>query len=253
VNGYPEAVGRIVTDYLERVRAQLRLVPAVEQDEFLREIQSHLYDAYQQMPGQDDVARILAVLRNFGEPAEVVAGRLPGAMVRSGARRNLPLYVVGGIFIALFGIPLGAGGAGVLVGLLCALAGVLIAYFATVGSILLVGSLLMLLGAVRFLLPHLWDQLVAMGFIQIGPPVAEFWDRFSSSEQALMLIMIASIFAAAGLGGLWLGKYMIRGLRFLFVLAFDWMRRGAQRIRRGLHRGPREVAGRAATATGFRS
>ena len=80
----------------------------------MREIQSHVYEAYQQMPGEDDVARIFAVLRNLGEPGEVVADRLPGAMVRSGTRRNLPLYVAGGILIALFGIPLGFGGFGVL-------------------------------------------------------------------------------------------------------------------------------------------
>jgi len=59
----------IVRDYLERMKTQLRLVPAREQDEFLREIQSHVYEAYQQTPGEDDVAKILAVLRSLGEPA----------------------------------------------------------------------------------------------------------------------------------------------------------------------------------------
>ena len=82
---YPEVVAKIVNDYLERVKSQLRLVPAHDQGEFLREIESHLYEAYQQTPGDDDVTRILTVLRNFGEPAEVVSDRLPGAMVRSGA------------------------------------------------------------------------------------------------------------------------------------------------------------------------
>ena len=107
MNPYPEVVEKIANDYLERVKSQLRLVPAREKDEFLLEIQSHLYEAYQQMPGEDDVARILAVLRNLGEPADVVSDRLPGTMVRSGTKRNLPLYIVTGILIALFGIPLG--------------------------------------------------------------------------------------------------------------------------------------------------
>ena len=116
---------------MERVKSQLGLVPIREQNEFLREIESHLYEAYQQTPGDDDVARILAVLRNLGEPAEVVSDRLPGTMVRSGTKRNLPLYVVGGILIALFGIPLGFGGLGVLVGILGGLAGMLVAFYAT--------------------------------------------------------------------------------------------------------------------------
>src|ERR1035437_2090901 len=131
MNNYPEVVAKIANNYLERVKSQLGLVPIREQNEFLREIESHLYEAYQQTPGDDDVARILAVLRNLGEPAEVVSDRLPGTMVRSGTKRNLPLYVVGGILIGLLGIPLGFGGLGVLVGILGGLAGMLVAFYAT--------------------------------------------------------------------------------------------------------------------------
>ena len=58
MNNYPEVVPKIANDYLERVKSQLRLVPVRERDEFLREIESHLYEAYQQTPGEDDVARI---------------------------------------------------------------------------------------------------------------------------------------------------------------------------------------------------
>lgn len=241
MSNYPEVVAKIANDYLERVKSQLRLVPAHEQGEFLREIESHLYEAYQRTPGEDDVARILAVLRNFGEPGEVVSDRLPGAMVRSGTKHNLPLYVVGGIFIALFGIPLGFGGVGVLVGLLAALAGILVAYYATAGSFLLVGALTMLLGLTRILLPQLFDRLVVLGYIQINGPVGEFLDHFSPSYQGLLMILFASVFAAGGLGMLWLGRYMLRGLRFLFSLTFDWMRRFAQGVRRKLRRDNHEA------------
>jgi uncharacterized membrane protein len=241
MSNYPEAVAAIANDYLERVTAQLRLVPPRERDEFLREIESHIYEAYQQTPGEDDIARILAVLRNLGEPAEVVADRLPGAMVASGTKRNLPLYIVGGIFIALFGIPLGFGGIGVLVGLLCALAGLLIAYFATAGSLLLVGALFMLFGLIRFAVPPLWDKLVLLGVIQMNGPPAEFLDHFSPSDQGLMMILLASLIVGAGLGMLWVGKHMFRGLRFLSSLAFDLIRRFAQGARRKLRRDPREA------------
>src|ERR1035438_7210333 len=198
MNNYPEVVAKIVSDYLERVKSQLRLVPAHEQGEFLREIESHLYEAYQQTPGEDDVARILAVLRKFGEPAEVVSDRLPGAMVRSGTKRNLPLYVVGGILIALFGLPLGSAGVGVLVGLLAALAGILVAYYAVAGSFLMVGALTMLLGLTRILLPGLFDRLVALGYIQLGGPVGEFLNHFSPGYQGILIILFASLFAEIG-------------------------------------------------------
>lgn len=55
-NGHPEPVAAIATDYLERVKAQLGPVPAREQEEFLREIQSHVYEAYEQTSDENDVA-----------------------------------------------------------------------------------------------------------------------------------------------------------------------------------------------------
>ncbi len=240
MNNYPEVIAKITNDYLERVKTNLRLVAAPERDEFVREIHSHMYEAYQQMPGDDDVARILAVLRNLGEPADVVSDRLPGAMLRSGTRRNLPLYVIGGLFIALFGIPLGFGGLGVLLGLLVALAGVVIAYYATAGSLLLVGGLFGLLGLSRMVVPELWDKLVMLGFIQIDGPVADFLAHFPVSDQGLFIILFASLFIVAGLGMLRLGKSLLRGLRFLFNLVFDWMRRFAQTVRRKLRRNKRD-------------
>jgi hypothetical protein len=240
VQYYPEAVTQIANDYLGRVHLQLRLVTAPEQNEFLREIQSQIYQAYQQTVGVDDVARILAVLRNLGEPAEVVRERLPGAMVRSGAKRNLPLYILAGIFIALFGIPLGFGGLGALLGLLAALAGVLVAFYAAAGSILLVGAIFTLLAFTRFALPDVWDKLVTLGVIQINGPVADFLDRLSPPEQALVMILIATVFIGSGLGLLWLGKYMLRGMRFLLSLIFDETRAFAQTIRRKLRRDKRE-------------
>lgn len=238
---YPAVVASILNDYLERVKSQLRLVPIREQNEFLREIESHVYEAYQQTRGEDDVARILAVLRNLGEPADVVSDRLPGTMVRSGTKRNLPLYVVGGILIALFGLPLGFGGLGVLVGLLAAVAGVLIAFYAAAGSITLVGSLVTVLGLVRFLVPQLFDKLVDLGFIQLGGPVGEFLDQFSPADQGLLMMLVGCILLGFGLGMLWLGKHLLRGLRFLFSLLFDRMRRLAQTVRRKFNHEGRET------------
>src|SRR6266498_2017087 len=232
MTSYPEVVAKIANDYLDRVKSQLRSVPVREQNEFLGEVESHLYEAYQQTQGEDDIARILAVVRNLGEPAEVVSDRLPRTMVRSGAKHNLPLYIVGGTLIALFGIPLGFGGLGVLVGILVALAGMVVAFYATAGSIVLVGAVFTLLGLTRMLLPQLFDRLVVLGLVQITAPVTEFLDHFSPSEQGLMMIVFGSAWLASGLGMLWLGRYLLRGLRFLFGLLFDRMRRFAQSVRR---------------------
>jgi len=237
---YPEVVAMIANDFLERVKVHLRPLPAHEQDEFLKELQSHLYEAYQQTPGDEDVARMLAVLRNLGDPAEVVADRLPDAMVRSGARRNLPLYVVSGILIALFGIPLGFGGMGVLAGLLAALAGIVIAYYAVAGSVFVAGSAVMLAGLVRLIFPRLWDNLVLNGYIQMNGP-GDLLDQLPSSLAGLLMILIAGALIACGWGMLRIGKHMLRGLRFLIVLAFNRTRRLAQHVR-GKLRPPAPIA-----------
>jgi uncharacterized membrane protein len=239
MENYPEIVTKIVNDYLDRVKSKLTLVPPNEQDEFLREVQSHIYEAYRQTPGGDDIARILTVLRNLGEPAEVVADRLPGSMMRSGSSRNFPLYIVAGIFIALFGIPLGFGGVSVLVGLLLALTWFVVVFFAVTGTTLLAGSVIMLLGLSRYFMPQLIDRLIELGIVRIDEPL-ELFTQFSPADQGLLLVLMASIILAAGLGMLWLGKRMLRGLRFLSSLAFDWTRRAAQSIRKRVRQDRRD-------------
>lgn len=233
---YPEVVAKIVDDYMERLSRQLRMVPRHEQQEFLGEIRSHLYEAYHQAPGEDDVARILTVLRNLGEPGEVVSERFPGVMIRAGAKRNLPLYILGGILIALFGLPLGFAGAGALVGALVALVGVIAGYYAVAASMLLVGTILMLLGVIRVNAPEVWDKLVTSGFIHMHPEFAEVFDLLSPGGQGFLLIVLAVAFAATGLAMLWLGKHLVRGTRFLLNLIWDWLRQAAQSVRRKVRR-----------------
>jgi hypothetical protein len=174
------------------------------------------------------------VLRNFGEPGEVVSGRLPAAMVRSGMKRNLPLHVLAGILIALFGIPLGFGGVAVLAGTLLTVAGMVAAYFAAAGVVLLTGAVFLLLGLLRMYEPNAWDRLIALGVIHMDGPLGLLINDLSPAGQGLLMIVLAGVFAACGLGMLWLGRRLIRGLRLLTELALDWLGKVAQSIRRRL-------------------
>jgi uncharacterized membrane protein len=81
MNNYPDVVAKIVDDYLDRLKLRLQRIPAREQDEFLKEIHSHIFEAYRRSTDEDETERILAVLRKLGEPAEVVSDRLPEALV----------------------------------------------------------------------------------------------------------------------------------------------------------------------------
>jgi uncharacterized membrane protein len=231
MNTYSETVAKIANDYLSRVGGQLRLVPARERDEFLRELESHIYEAYQHAPGDDDVARILLVLRNLGEPAEVVADRLPESMVRSGTRRSLPMHILTGILLGLFGVPLGVGGVGVLLGVFAAVASAVLAYIVLMGSMFLTSGIFVVVGLARAYMPGVWDRLVANGYIRFDGIVGAFMAHQTASGQALFLFLFAAIFAAIG-WWLWrAGKHLMRGLRFFTNLVFDWMRRAAQRAR----------------------
>jgi hypothetical protein len=126
----------------------------------------------------------------------------------------------------------------VLGGLLLALTGVVAAFYATAGSIVLVGGIVLMLGLTRILLPDLFDLLVARGFIQINGPPEELFRQIAPPDQGLLLILFAGVLAASGLGMMWLGTYLVRGLRFLFSLAFDGAHRLAQRIQRKLRQDP---------------
>jgi uncharacterized membrane protein len=227
MGNYPEAVGAIVTDYMERVKQQLRLVPTRDRDEFLREIQSHVFEAYTQEPGEDGVARILKVFRNLGEPAEVVCERLPETM----ARQKLPLHIVAAVLIAIFGIPLGFGGTAVVLGVLLAVAGIVFGYFAVGALTVFTGLVLMLAGLLRVYEPEFWDRLIATGVVQMNGEFAQVIEPLSAETQGFFMLMVGLVFAGAGTGMLWLGKYLVRGFRFLAGLVFDFIRKLGRRLR----------------------
>ena len=150
-------------------------------------------------------------------------------MVRSGGKRNLPLYILAGILIAFFGIPLGFSGVGALLGVLGSIFGLLLAYYALAGSALAVGGLLMVLGLARLIDPISWDKLQAAGILQLDGP--NFFTQLPPSIQGVSFVLLASLFIALGVALLWFGKYIVRGLRFLAVLAFDWIRDFARNMR----------------------
>lgn len=231
MSDYPPAVAAIVADYMDRVRTLVPAATAPERDELVKELSSHVYEAYHLAPEGDEVARILSVLRRLGEPADVVSGRLPQAIVRSAAARQLPLQILGGIVLAVFGIPLGLAGVGVLAGMLVSLAGVLVAYYATAGALLLSGAIVVALGLVRIYGPELWERLVAAGVVNLPSDVWPVVDQLPRSVEGLLMILSGTLLVALAGVLMWLGARLARGLRFLFVLAWDGVLRFAQRAR----------------------
>ena len=130
-NHLPPAAEKIVADYLEKLRGQLKGMSEKDQQEILAEIRSHIYESFSGDGEGDEVDRALRALKRLGEPADVVASRVATSVTQLGRQKKSLLYILAGLLIVFFAAPLGMGGLGVLIGLLAALAALLVTYFAT--------------------------------------------------------------------------------------------------------------------------
>lgn len=211
---FTEPIRKIVDNYLSRLRGHLKTLPEPDQEELVREIYSHIYESYKQDQAEDDIERIFNVLDRLGEPSEVVATRVAGDMKRLGKKRRLPLYILAGIVIGLFGVPLGLGGLAVLLGLGITLAALIFCYYAIAGCLLLAGWLTFIVTFIR---------LFAPGFL------IEYFhtmDQFLDPPLSVVVNFAAAVFCVfAGLGMFKLGGHILRGSRFLFDLPRDAIRR----------------------------
>jgi uncharacterized membrane protein len=217
-NGFSGPVAQIVDNYLERLRKGLRGIPAKDQDELVKEINSHIYESYRADPTPDDVARILRVLDKLGEPSAVIASRMPEAMVTLGKKRKLPFLVLGGLLIAFFGVPLGLGGLGAAVGIVIGLLGLVLAFYIVAFSLILAGWLGAIALAIRAFKPGFLDP-----YMNIYPLVSD------PTLNIVIHILGALIMAGVGFLMLWLGTRLMRGMRFVFRLLVGKIKTWRQR------------------------
>ena len=212
---FPQSVEKIVNDYLERLAARLKGMPADDRRELVDEIQSHIYESYVNEGAGEEIERILAVLRRLGEPADVISSRMPQAVARLGKGKRAPLYILAGILIALLGVPLGIGAVAMLVGLLAGLLGLLIAFYGAGVSLVVAGFLTSVASAIAILAPGILysindavgSEVVLFGPFQNNPQVA-----------GIIGLILSLIVIGLGLLMLWSGKYIWRGFRFIVVL-----------------------------------
>lgn len=209
-NGFSGPVAQIVDSYLERLRKGLRGIPAKDQDELVREIHSHVYESFRNDPAPDEVSRILKVLDKLGEPSDVISARMPEVMVTVGKKRKLPFLILAGVLIAFFGVPLGLGGLGTAVGLLIGVLALVMAFYVVAFSLILAGWLSAVVMIVRIFSPAFLDPWVNV-YPLVGNPALN----------TAVYIVGALLVSAVGVGMLWLGTRMMRGVRFVFRLLFN--------------------------------
>jgi uncharacterized membrane protein len=209
-NGFSGPVAQIVDNYLERLKKGLKGIPAKDQEDLAREINSHIYESFRSDPTPDEVARILKVLDKLGEPAAVISSRMPEAMVTVGKKKKLPFLILAGVLIAFFGVPLGISGLGAAIGLIIGVLGLVLAFYILAFSLILTGWLSAVIMIVRLFSPGFLEP-----WMDIYPLVPD--PTFNS----IIYIAGALLIAALGFGMLWLGSRMMRGIRFVFRLLFE--------------------------------
>jgi len=217
-NGFSGPVAQIVDNYLERLKKGLKGIPAKDQDELVREINSHIYESFRDDPTPDEVARILKVLDKLGEPAAVLSARMPEAMVTLGKKRKLPFLILAGLLIAFFGVPLGLGGLSAAVGLIIGVLAVVVSFYIVAFSLILAGWLSAVIMIVRIFSPAFLDP-----WIDIYPLVAD------PTLNTVIYILGALLLAALGFGLLWLGSRLMRGVRFVFRFLIEKIKTWRQR------------------------
>lgn len=206
-NDFSPAVGKIVEDYLRRLRGHLQGLPEKDQNELTREVYSHIFESFGQEDGsRDEIDRILAVLARLGEPETVVAESVGASMVGMGKRRKLPLYILGGLLIGLFGLPLGAGGAVVFLGMVLGLLTLVLIYYTTAAALTIGGALGVLVTFMKWISP---DFAVHLG-VQ--------WGLAPDFESLPARLLLSFLMTGLGLALFWGGRYLMKGLKFIIGL-----------------------------------
>jgi uncharacterized membrane protein len=217
-NGFSGPAAQIVDNYLVRLRKGIKGFPAKDQEELVKEIHSHIYESFRNDPTENEVDRILKVLDKLGEPANVISARMPEAMITMGKKKKLPFYILAGVLIALFGVPLGMSGLSLAVGLIIGILALVLSFYIVAFSLILTGWLSAVIMIVRIFSPGFLDP-----WIDIYPLVPD------PILNTVIYIFGALLIAALGFGLLWLGSRMMRGIRFIFRFLFEKVRNWRKR------------------------
>ncbi len=209
-NEFSETVDKIVENYLNRFKERLKSFPEQDRDELVKEIQSHIYESFTNDPTENEVERIFNVLDKLGEPAEVISSRMPEAMVSMGKEKKRPLYILAGVLIALFGLPLGLGGVAVLFGFVITLLALIFSYYVVAFSLTLAGWIGAIISVIKIINPYFLDS-----YIDWTPIVSD------PTLNSVITLSVSLITAVMGILLFWFGRYIMRGIKFLISLPFE--------------------------------
>jgi uncharacterized membrane protein len=232
---YSRTAQAVINDYLDRLKERLAGFPSADRNDLMREIEGHIDESFSGESGGDEIERLLRVLRRLGELTEVVSERMAPALIELGKKKGLPFYVMSGVLIGLFGLPLGLGAVGILVGVLASILGLLVAYFATAFSLLATGLTGLALSIVHLSDPGIIERInEALGgdifhLTIAGSPLSLY---LSPRAEALVTYLFCASLTALGIFMIWGGRYFLRGIRYLFRMSWKKIEETIRRQRR---------------------
>jgi uncharacterized membrane protein len=229
---YSSAAQAVINDYLDRLKHRLAGFPPADREDLLREIACHIDEAFAAETGGEEMDRLLRVLRRLGEPAEVISERMSPAMINLGKKKGLPFYILSGALIAFVGLPLGLSAGGILIGVLAAIFGLLLAYFAMGISLLVSGVAGMIVSAILLIDPGIFDRINRAfgGDIHFG--LSGLGIDLPIQTQAIITLAVCGILTAVGALILWGGRYILRGTGYLFKISWQKIKEAFNRPRR---------------------
>ena len=228
---YSPSAQAVINDYLDRLNGRLTGFPPADREDLLREIQCHIDEAFAGETGEDEMEKLLRVLRRLGEPADVISERISPAMVKLGRKKGLPFYILSGVLIVLFGLPLGAGLFGVLIGVLAAAFALVVAYYVAALSLIASGAIGAIVSVIVMWNPDIVERInQAFGTsIQLASFGGALY--LSPQTEALVCLTLCIILAGLGLLMLWGGRYLLRGIKYLFRISWEKIRQIFSRSR----------------------
>jgi len=216
---YSPAAQAVINDYIDRLKCRLAGFPSCDREDLLREIASHIDEGFAVESGSDEMQRLLQVLRRLGEPADVINERMSPAMVKLGKKKGLPFYILSGVLIALFGLPLGLGAACLVISVLATIFALIVAYFMTAISLLVSGVAGIIVGVLLIADPTIIERIDRALGANIA--VTGFPPYLSPQTDAFITVIICAILAGIGALMLWGGRYLLGGIGYLFKISWE--------------------------------
>jgi uncharacterized membrane protein len=96
-----DSAKRLYDGYIQRVERQLNILSAVDKQDLLQEINSHIYEGLQRISGKDEVEKLLDITEKLGNPEDFLKPLVANKKLDEAVRSFRPSAVFQAIMVNL--------------------------------------------------------------------------------------------------------------------------------------------------------